>query len=137
ELPAGRRVWLHRQVGQALEDHAAGPPRTSELAYHFSAAAGLGLGEQAVKYSRLAGDEARAGLAFEQAALSYERALELLPLIGATDLALRCDLRRALGDALGRAGDERGYAVLHDAADDARALDDTARLANIALSFGR
>ncbi|MGH2587003.1 MAG: ATP-binding protein, partial [Dehalococcoidia bacterium] len=80
ELPAARRIRLHRQVGTALETlEARDPgPYLAELAHHFTQAAAVGEAGRAVAYSRRAGDHALTVFAYEQAASHYERALRVL-----------------------------------------------------------
>ena len=77
ELSAARRVRLHAQIGQALEElygddaeaHAA------ELAHHFAEAEAVLGTEKLVRYSLLAGEGALAAYAFEEALAYFEQAL--------------------------------------------------------------
>jgi len=102
ELPIRRRVRLHRLLAEALEAHY-GPRATrhaAELAHHFSEAAGNNddLGARAVYYSRLAGEQAEAATAWEEAARQYERCIAVL-----TDMETAPDeMDVALLVALGR-----------------------------------
>ena len=77
ELPTTRRLRLHRRVGLELEARGAAEDETGvvELAHHFREVAALGEVDRAVRYGRMAGDRARARLAFEEAASQYEGAL--------------------------------------------------------------
>ncbi len=88
ELPTSRRLRLHRSVGLALEATGDVESRLTELAWHFTEAAALGEVDKAVDYGRRAGDQAKADLAFEEAAGLYERALDVLELT--TVLILHC-----------------------------------------------
>lgn len=135
DLPTSRRVRLHRRIGLALEARPDADARLPELARHFGEAAGLGEVDRAVRYARRAGETARGGLAFEEAAIQYERALAALEASREPDTGLGCDLRIALGEALHRSGDPRYREVLMEAAAAARALADTHRLGEIALAL--
>jgi DNA-binding SARP family transcriptional activator/HPt (histidine-containing phosphotransfer) domain-containing protein len=136
-MARGRRMRLHLRAALALESARAGedPTRLAELAHHFGRAAALGGAPRAAAYAHRAGDQARAGLAYEQAALWYQRGLDALDGQPTTDVAARCDLQAALGDALHRAGDPRQRSLLLEAAASARALGDPIRLARAALAL--
>src|SRR4029079_15296816 len=98
DLTAARRVQLHREVGEALEDlySSAPEPHLAELAQHFVAAVPLASRQTAIEYSRRAGDRAAGQLAFEEAARHYE-----IGLVMAEDRFTRCLLLLALGEARG------------------------------------
>ncbi len=132
ELPSTGRLRLHRRVGLAMERRVGSA--LPELARHFVEAAPLGESARAVDYARQAGDRARDGLAMEEAATHYERALNALEFSGEGDPALRCDLLIARGDALYRARDRRYRKVLSEVADAARTLGDPRRLAWVAVT---
>jgi tetratricopeptide (TPR) repeat protein len=134
DIPTTRRLRLHRRIGEVIEARPDADAHITELARHFSEAASLGEVVRAVDYARRAGDRARAGLAFEEAAAYYERALSCLQLEERPDAALCCELQIALGDALTRAGDKRRGTAFAAAADTARALGDPRRLAEVALA---
>ncbi|HRP28056.1 MAG TPA: AAA family ATPase [Burkholderiaceae bacterium] len=100
EMLGVRRARLHLRIGEALErrrgrDDAGAWP---QLAYHFSEA-GAGAAAKALDYARRAGEHAGRLLAFEEAARLHEVALQLLQRDFAADLAQRCDVLLALGDA--------------------------------------
>jgi tetratricopeptide (TPR) repeat protein len=108
ELSAMRRARLHRRTGEILEAAAAAGETVpaADLAHHFVAAARSGGdASKAVRYAALAGEEATAALAYEEAAAQYERAVEAGAAIDAVD---RTSLLRARGDARWRTGDPRG-----------------------------
>ncbi|MCA1845198.1 MAG: AAA family ATPase, partial [Actinobacteria bacterium] len=132
ELPTVARLRLHRRIGLALERRVGAA--LPELARHFIEAAPLGEAVRAVDYARRAGDRSRDGLAFEEAASHYEQALAALDLVGDPDLAVRCDLQIALGNALNHARDRRYRTVLASAAETARRLGDGRRLAEAAIA---
>src|SRR5262249_51806310 len=69
QLLASRRMRLHRQVGEALEQlYAANlDPHLAELAHHFVQAAPGGDVEKAVSYAVRAAERSRALLAYEEA----------------------------------------------------------------------
>lgn len=137
QLSAARRCRLHRSVARALETLPGQPDATriAQLAHHFGMAAPLGDAASALRYAREAGDIARAGLAFDEAAGYYERAIAALDLCEADDPPARCDLRIARGEVLRRAGDPAFRPVLMEAAALARSLGDTTRLGEAALAF--
>jgi hypothetical protein len=137
-LPASRRVRLHRRVGEALERAFAGrlEPHLAEIAHHFLEAAPAGDVEHALQYATAAAQHAGTRLAYEQAARMYERALRALDLLPA-DGQRRCDLLLALGEAHHRAGAHaRARAVFLEAAEVARDLSSSERLAQAALGYG-
>ncbi|MDP9226999.1 MAG: AAA family ATPase [Actinomycetota bacterium] len=106
QLTTPRRVQLHRRAGEALEDlYAMDPePHLAELAHHFFEAAPGGDVSKALEYARRAGDGAIKLLAYEEAARLYELALQALEARVSVDPVSRCELRLALGAALGKAG---------------------------------
>jgi len=132
ELPASRRLRLHRRIGLALEGRTGS--LAAELAHHFGEAAPLGESARAVSYARAAGDRARDSLAFAEAATHYEAALAALEFSAEPDRRVGCDLRTALGGTLFKIRDRRYRHVLAGAADAARALGDARRLAGVALA---
>ena len=77
ELSTSRKVRLHAQIGQALEElyGTNAEAHASELPHHF-AEAELVLGtEKLVHYSQLAGERALAAYANEEALVHFQRAL--------------------------------------------------------------
>ena len=105
ELSTPRRVVLHRQIGQALEElHADNlEGHLSELAHHFYQAAPGGDIDKAIGYATRAGDRAVEQLAHEEAAAQYELALQALDLKDKPDERRRYELLMALGGAYFRA----------------------------------
>jgi tetratricopeptide (TPR) repeat protein len=94
----GRRVQIHRRIGQVLEQVYATRRElpVAELAHHFVEAAPGGDSQKAVDYSVRAAREAESKLAFEEAAQHYERALRVLEL-DPGDPARECGLIVDLG----------------------------------------
>jgi tetratricopeptide (TPR) repeat protein len=105
DLPATRRMELHRTVGRVLEDLFRDnlEPHLAEIAYHLAQAAPIGESKRAVDYSVRAANRAKAVLAYEDAAGLYKRALQLL---GPTEAASErsADILLRLGDVQSRAG---------------------------------
>ena len=137
KISTTRRVRLHGSVALALEraEDSSTPERVVELAFHFTMAAPLGLADKALEYTRLAGDTARASLAFDEAAMHYESAAGLVALLPSPRPELACDLLIARGESLHRAGDPRHRAVLLQAAELARQSGNARQLAEAALAF--
>jgi tetratricopeptide (TPR) repeat protein len=136
-LSASRRVKLHLRVGEALERAVAGQhdTRLTELAHHFLEAAPVGDVERGLDYATAAAEHASTRLAYEEAARLYERALGALDLLPA-DIARRCDLLLAAGEAHHRAGAHgRANASFRKAATAARELGSPERLAHAALGY--
>jgi tetratricopeptide (TPR) repeat protein len=106
-LSLTRRLRLHREVGEVIAhlSEADPGPHLAEVAFHFLTAAPGGSVEKAVTYARRAGDHATAQLAFEEAVLHYQHALEALTLRGPRAERERCELYLALADAQHRGGD--------------------------------
>jgi tetratricopeptide (TPR) repeat protein len=137
-LSATARIELHQRVGDGLEAaYADDPePHLAELAHHFLQAAPAGDLDKAVGYAAKAGERAMSLLAFEEAARSYERALQALDLREAPDRALRCDLLLALGTARSSAGDPEGAKdAFNRASELARRLRDAEREGQAALGY--
>ena len=139
ELSAPRRARLHQRVGEALEELVQGTPgaRIEELAYHWLAGTRTADAGKAIGYTRQAGERALAGLAFEEAAAYFERALAVLEPRDTDGARLRCDLLLALGDAQRRAGNLQYRETVAKAVEVARALGDGERLALAALTSAR
>ena len=137
QLPAPRRVRLHRQVAEALETvYASRPvPHLAELAHHFVEAAPGGNVARAVDYARRAAERALDQLAYEEAARLYQLAIQALELD--PDDTVQAELLLALGDAEMRAGDSpaaKGHFLA--VAEHARRLRRPELLARAALGYG-
>jgi tetratricopeptide (TPR) repeat protein len=82
ELSAARRVRLHGQIAEALEQLAGAnsTERAFELAAHYVESAVLNRdhARQAAHYSRLGAEQAQAQVAWDEAARHYGRCLELV-----------------------------------------------------------
>jgi tetratricopeptide (TPR) repeat protein len=109
-IPAGQRLRLHQQAGEALEAFYRQDldPHLAELAYHFFQAAAVGGAGKAVGYAERAGHRALALLAYEEAARLFEMALAALTLARSPgEVKARCRLLVALGDALTKMGERQ------------------------------
>jgi len=138
ELSTPRRVRLHRQIGEALEEiHAASPePHLGELAYHFFQALQAGEAEKATSYSRRAAERALSLMAYEEAAAHCDRALQALDFGAAPQEVERCELLLALGEAQYSSGDaEASQAAFRGAAEIAGRIGLPNHLARAALGF--
>jgi hypothetical protein len=96
----------------------------TELAHHAFAARGVDGPERAIRTSRLAGEHALTGLAYEQAARHYRRALQALEQGRASDPRDQCELLLAIGGAQARAADPQADATFLAAEQHARSLGD-------------
>jgi len=138
QLGPARRMRLHLKVAETLETLAAGDPspHLPALAYHFVAAIPEADVARAVKYCVLAGEQADARLAFEEAANHYERAIKALE-FGGGDARERAELLLSLGDSHAKAADKaRARQAFLSAADLARRQGDAHLLVRAALGFG-
>ncbi len=133
-MPGLRRAELHLRVAEALErDREAGERHgIADLAYHFAAAAPVDGPERAVEYALLAGREAAAALAYDEADARFSTALEL----GLEDPRRIAETQLELGTARVRAG-RSGDAIeaYRAVAQIARDLDDAEILATAAVGF--
>jgi predicted ATPase len=99
QLGSARRIRLHRQLGETLEELGDAHRRVEELAYHFAEGAADGQAVKAAVYALAAGRTATARLGYEVAAAHYERGIAALTLSGPPEEQRRCELLLALGQA--------------------------------------
>src|SRR5438093_1176437 len=138
ERGAAERARLHGRIGEVLETlHQRDPtPHLATLAHHFLEAVPAGGAEKAITYSTRAARYAEASLAYEDAAVLLERALEVLAEARPADARERCELLLARGGAQWKAGDGPGAReTFRQAADIARRIGDASPLARSALGF--
>jgi tetratricopeptide (TPR) repeat protein/nucleoside-triphosphatase THEP1 len=140
DLPASERLELHLSIGRRLEELHAGDldQHVSLIAHHLTASAPLGHVAEAIDFAVRAGDRAVEVLAYEEAALHYRRALELVGSVqdDSGGPRQRCELLLKLGDAAWRAGDTRSASwAFDDAARLARKLGEPELLARAALGY--
>jgi AAA ATPase-like protein len=138
DLAPARRLELHDEVGRGLEsvyaDHL--DPHLSEIARHLYLAAPIGDAGHALDLLVRAGDRAAELFAYEDAAVQYRRALELLPLAGDASGELRGNLLLRLGEAQWRSGDgTEARTTFEEAIECARRLGDGELLAHAALGY--
>src|SRR5207244_3237671 len=129
ELGAAERARLHGRIGEVLETlHQRDPtPHLATLAHHFLEAVPTGGAEKAITYSTRAARYAEASLAYEDAAVLFERALEVLAEAHPADGRERCELLLARGGAQWKAGDgPAARETFRQAADIARRIGEEA-----------
>ncbi|MDA0158913.1 AAA family ATPase [Solirubrobacter ginsenosidimutans] len=133
ELNVLRRARLHRRAAEVLRELGESR-RLEEIAFHLFEAASTGDAREAAELLVRAGRRAVDGLAYEDAAEHFQRALDALELAGAEPEAGPVLLAR--GDALLRAGEPTtARAQFTAAARIARATGDTALQAEAALGY--
>ena len=136
EIPTTRRLRLHRRIAETLE---AGDVERhlDELAYHFAESAALGGTAKAVDYARRAAERAIGRLAYEEAAVDYERAIATLDPASRQDREPRAELLVELGRTLWMFGErEAARRQLVEARSLALELGRSDLLAEAALTSG-
>ena len=138
DLPAPRRLRLHRAIGETLEAlYGSNPePHLSELAHHYLEAGALAA-DKAIEYAERAGDRAASQHGYEEAARHYASALHALETTGSGDANTICELLLSLGEVLSRAGS--GQAAKQALSRAARCAEQAGRsdqLARAALGYG-
>jgi len=137
DLGSARQTELHRKVALAMEGRAdRGVISVAELAAHWSEAMDADT-ETALRYSILAGDEARDKLAPDEASRWYESSLGLLGRLRRPPDAERCELLIKRGEAERQSGDRRFRETLLEAAELAQRIGDQDRLVRAALGNTR
>src|SRR4051794_8711759 len=138
DLPAPRRLRLHRAIAEALEAlYANNPePHLTELAQHYREAGPPGA-EKAIDYAQRAGDRAASQYGYEEAAQSYASALAMLETGRAGDADRTGELLLALGEVLSRAGNgTEARRALRQAAEFAERGNRPDQLARAAIEYG-
>ena len=137
ELGSARQTNLHKKIALAIEDRAdrAGGQH-AELARHWVGAGDVEV-ETALRYSILAGDDALAKLAPDEARRWYEGSLDLLARTRDARDAQRCELLIKRGEAERQAGDQRFRQTLLEAAEIAQRIGDEDKLVRAALANTR
>ena len=107
ETFAPRRIRLHQQVGQALEEVYSARPdeHAAEMAEHFAHSSDEGGLAKALRYGEMAAGRAMSVYAHAEAARLLEQALQVHEVLDPDDRAKRCDLLLALGEVLMPAGE--------------------------------
>ena len=135
-LSAGRRRELSLRAALALEELHAGDvePWLTQIAHHFRLA---GEWVKAIEYATRAGRRALGMLAYEDAAVHFERALEMHEQAGDGDPLARCHLLLAVAEArMASAQIVAAREAYRRAADLARAAGAAEPLARAALGVG-
>ncbi|WP_028067832.1 protein kinase domain-containing protein [Solirubrobacter soli] len=138
ELPNRRRRALHRAAAEVLEARydRGGEVDVAELALHFYEGARAAEAERAIRYARVAAEQALLLLAFADAAAHYERAVALTERLETPDAETTCELLLALAAARTGAGQsEAGRAEYRRAAEVAERTRTPELLARAALGF--
>jgi DNA-binding SARP family transcriptional activator len=134
-LTTTRRVRLHRMAGEALGalygDQLG--PHLAELAHHSIAGSDF---DNGLRYARQAGEWALTVLAYEEAARSYETALDALELVRPGDDRTRCELLLSLGEAESATDRLAAKEAFLAAAEIARHLHLAQELAHAAAGYG-
>jgi hypothetical protein len=138
DLSRARRLELHQEIGRLLERVYGDDldPHLSEIARHLYLAAPLGDAPRALEFLVRAGRRASALFAYEEAALYYRQAVELLPVVSGGSGERRAELLLDLGDAHWRSGNgPAARTVFEDAIDESRRLGDGELLARSVLGY--
>ncbi len=138
DLPPARRLELHHEVGCLLESVYGDDldPHLSEIARHLYLAAPLGDAGPALESLVRAGDRASALFAYEEAAVHYRHALELLALVGDASGERRTELLLRLADAQWRSGNgAEARTTFEQAIEGGRRLENGELLAQAALGY--
>jgi DNA-binding SARP family transcriptional activator len=137
-LTKSRQARLHHRVGKALTSQLAGGRVTAaEVAHHLLLAGPLAEPQQAARYAVQAGDDAAHALAWEDAELHYQRALDSWHQLDLPGEAWRCDVLLSLARVQSRGGSSAASrATALRAAESARARDAHEQLARAALALG-
>ena len=138
EMLAVRRARLHLRIGEKLEQHRGGDDAAMlpQLAYHFSEAGAGSAAAKALDYAKRSAEQAAQVLAYEEAARLYGLTSQLLQRHFPKDLAQRCAVLLATGDAeiwVGQA--ETALALYQRSSELARQCGLTVQFARAALGF--
>jgi DNA-binding winged helix-turn-helix (wHTH) protein len=137
-IAPGKRTRLHLRAADRIEQRAAPDLASvaSELSYHHAEALAVGDAERALGFAERAGDQARARLAWDEAATHYERAVAAADLLIPSDAARKLALLVRLGEAHALARDpQRRRAALRDASALALSLGKDAELVQAAITY--
>ncbi|MEU6413104.1 BTAD domain-containing putative transcriptional regulator [Microbispora sp. NPDC046933] len=135
-LSRRQRAQLHGRVGEAIETLRWGETasRLPALAHHFGLAARVGYADKAVSYAMEAAGQATARLAYDEAVLYWEQALDAC---ATGPAATRCALLIGLGKARRVTGDVEGArGALDEAVTLATGIGDDAAVIEAATVFG-
>jgi len=138
-LSEGRRRRMHRKIAEAIEATVGDDPgdRVGELATHWFAATTSVDDDKVTRYARLAGQQAEAGLAPDEAVRWFTMALENLENADAPIDRTRAELLVDLGTAQKHSGDAAYRATLLEAGALAGRLGETDLMVAAALANNR
>ncbi|HEY6418371.1 MAG TPA: AAA family ATPase [Candidatus Binataceae bacterium] len=116
DLAPSARIRMHAKIGEVLEEQYGSDPEAhlAELAYHFARAVQTGGADKAIDYAVRAGHAANSVLAYEDALLHWQTALDLMENSGAP-AQRRAELLVELGDAATIADRPKGVEYLEAA----------------------
>ena len=138
QLDPPRRLWLHHRIALELERRAAtADAGVAVLAHHWQLGAGPSEIDKPLRYAVLAGDDAIARLAPDEARRWYERALALEARRPDRSDPERTELLIKRGEAEQQAGIPAFRETLLEAARLARSIGDSDRLVRAALANTR
>ncbi|MEY4578457.1 MAG: hypothetical protein RL701_3160 [Pseudomonadota bacterium] len=104
-LPVRERFELHRRIGELIESHGTPDPLSLHaLAHHYLLAGPGAARDKAIEFGQKAGQQAQSTLAYEEAALLYDRVLDLLEASLEAQPQRHYDVLMLAGDAWYRAG---------------------------------
>lgn len=138
DIPAARRLVLHRKIGEALEALGASDPGAdaTAVAHHFLVAAPASPDARFIDHATRAARQALSRMAFQEAVDLYQRTLDALP-FAPDDESVRCRILLALGEAKEWANDLGGSrAMFERAAAIARRIRNPVLLVEAALGIG-
>ena len=107
DLPAARRVAIHRKVGELLRSRPEAERNHAEVARHFYLSLPAGDRRLVTQLARAAGDAAQRALAHESAVVYYDWALQAQLFGGDADPGERAELLLLLASAQRAAGRTR------------------------------
>lgn len=136
DLSIAVRARLHRRLAEALEATTLRSPNAdvTPIAHHYALGVADGGAQSAVRFCHLAGQQANARLAYEDAVVHYDRALRAFAMIEQPDPKLGCEILLAQAEAAwGTSEDaatvQQRFVVAADAARAARQAELFARAA--------
>jgi DNA-binding CsgD family transcriptional regulator len=132
-----RRQELHLGLASAIESRQAaeGGGQEQALAHHYLASGSRRHAADALRYVRVAAQQAIAATAYEEAARLYAEGLELIP---PSAVAERCEMLLSLGEARKRVSDsDLARTAFEEASRLAKVLGDANLYARAALGYAR
>jgi class 3 adenylate cyclase len=130
---------LHLRIAKTIETlhGSALEPQFAKLAYHYHAALPLSPLDKTIACAQRGAQNARAMLAYEDAARLFEMAIQALEMSQPVDEKLRCELLLSMGEALHAAGlFNRTRSAFELAAKSAKIIGSAEQLARAAIGFG-